>query len=782
MLLEDETAYDRADVTCKVFHAKVDVFMHNLRQGKYFGPNHKILYEVLAIEYQQRGLPHVHIVVQLSNIPHYKTERLDLTCWIDENINATLPCINEASSERMVKVHNLIKTHMVHKCYKGDGGCLHEKIGICNHGFTQNVIQDRTSIDDHGYLHYKRKTDADLNIVPHNVNILLDWNGHANVEYSGSSYCIIYLYKYLFKGRKKVTTVKKKDRPKNELEAYVQGRYMCAMDAMWETYGYQTYPASIPAVNLVKVILEETAMKMLGKKSCPDVVVYLHRPVVLRALRFNEMFNAYSWSYKLLKHYVRRPELLNVEYWDIKITPLTRSIFIMKKINPNPSITRISMSCILAGEIWYFRQIMVQCPIHSWDDAKSHDGIRYSTFQEAAVARGVIEDDSEGMLAFQEMLPYFTPNELRGFFVMLTINGYVTLNIFRNPEYYRKLQEKFIHDCGSIARLADQMLLKDLSYRFRVEDKSSLMYGIPESFQDLSEIDVEKSKYNSLHQLDVYNRLCSDTPNTSEQELIFAEITSTIEEGISGLYFIQGIGGSGKSTLCKKIMAWARSIGKLCLGCASTGLAATIYENFNTAHSLFKYPVIEDQDRDEDREIQCQLKPNSNRYQLLKAANLIVWDEFPSNHKEVFEAAYRALNGFQNQVVICFGDFRQIALVQNGSRLQVVNASIVSSSLWGKYEIRNLTTNMRLIGLSLNQESLSTEEHGFLQRQQQYADMIVSIGEGRWKGSNCISYDKVLGTQSITIPNLQVFTSKPEALNCLFPSAFNTPNLRTESS
>ena len=130
-------------------------------------------------------------------------------------------------------------------------------------------------------------------------------------------------------------------------------------------------------------------------------------------------------------------------------------------------------------------------------------------------------------------------------------------------------------------------------------------------------------------------------------------------------------------------MAWARSRNKLCLGCASTGLAATVYDNFNTANSLFKFPVVEDQDRDEDREIRCQLKRDSNRYELLKAANLIVWDEFPSNHKEVFEAAYRALDGFQNQVVISFGDFRQIALVvQNRSRLQIVNGSIVSSSLW----------------------------------------------------------------------------------------------------
>jgi len=61
-------------------------------------------------------------------------------------------------------------------------------------------------------------------------------------------------------------------------------------------------------------------------------------------------------------------------------------------------------------------------------------------------------------------------------------------------------------------------------------------------------------------------------------------------------------------------------------------------------------------------------------------------------------------------------------------------------------------------------------------RKQQNSDMIISLGEGRWKGSNCISHDKVLVTQSITFPNLQVITSKPEALNFLFPSSFNTLN------
>ena len=41
-------------------------------------------------------------------------------------------------------------------------------------------------------------------VVPNNRDLLLDWEGHINVEYAGSTYSVLYLYKYLFKGNKKV--------------------------------------------------------------------------------------------------------------------------------------------------------------------------------------------------------------------------------------------------------------------------------------------------------------------------------------------------------------------------------------------------------------------------------------------------------------------------------------------------------------------------------------------------------------------------------------------------
>ena len=39
---------------------------------------------------------------------------------------------------------------------------------------------------------------------------------------------------------------------------------------------------------------------------------------------------------------------------------------------------------------------------------------------------------------------------------------------------------------------------------------------------------------------------------------------------------------------------------------------ATICENFNTAHSLFKFPVIEEENRDDDTVIGCQLSETKN--------------------------------------------------------------------------------------------------------------------------------------------------------------------------
>ena len=80
-LFPGQTAYDRPDVVTEVFHARLEAFLHNLRNGKYFGCR-KTAYDIRVIEYQHRGLPHFHLVCKLEDMPDRDTPP-DVITWID---------------------------------------------------------------------------------------------------------------------------------------------------------------------------------------------------------------------------------------------------------------------------------------------------------------------------------------------------------------------------------------------------------------------------------------------------------------------------------------------------------------------------------------------------------------------------------------------------------------------------------------------------------------------------------------------------------------------------
>ena len=48
-----------------------------------------------------------------------------------------------------------------------------------------------TTLDENGYPVYRRRRAKDFMIVPHNRNILLDWDAHINVEFAGESFTVL---------------------------------------------------------------------------------------------------------------------------------------------------------------------------------------------------------------------------------------------------------------------------------------------------------------------------------------------------------------------------------------------------------------------------------------------------------------------------------------------------------------------------------------------------------------------------------------------------------------
>ncbi|XP_076889688.1 uncharacterized protein LOC143540543 [Bidens hawaiensis] len=210
---------------------------------------------------------------------------------------------------------------------------------------------------------------------------------------------------------------------------------------------------------------------------------------------------------------------------------------------------------------------------------------------------------------------------------------------------------------------------------------------------------------------------------------------SALNDKKSGVYFVYGYGGTGKTYLWKTLSASIRSKGEVVLNVASSCIASLLLVDGRTAHSRFLIPINLTEDSI------CPVKGNTDVYELLKKTTLIIWDEAPMIHKHAFKASDRTLNDVMNgdscntseavfggKVVVFGDDFRQILpVVTNGTRSECVNACINSSYIWSKCKVLKLTKNMRLtVGCrSSNVENI-----------REFAEWLLDIGQGNVGGPN----------------------------------------------
>ena len=91
--------------------------------------------------------------------------------------------------------------HNTHKCSTSINGCKKDINAECKHGYSRDEIVSETFVNKGTNRDvYWRRTKNDLLIVPYNLQMMMDWDSHINVEYSGSAYCALNLYKYCYKG------------------------------------------------------------------------------------------------------------------------------------------------------------------------------------------------------------------------------------------------------------------------------------------------------------------------------------------------------------------------------------------------------------------------------------------------------------------------------------------------------------------------------------------------------------------------------------------------------
>lgn len=246
-LKHDETLSDRPDIGVRVFKMKLDQLIYDLTKRHILG---RIKSWVYVIEFQQRGLPHVHFlgILEAEDVPR-NTEH------VDDLVSAEIP---DAIEEPIL--YDLVKTHMLH------GPCGPEILSPCKSdtGCSKRFpkpFQSETTFPENGYPLYRRREHGPViqkrafqfdnsRVVPYNRYLLLRFQCHINIEIPHGIKAYKYLYKYVTKGHDRAKILVDiepdidigRDTSKqssiyvpgvNELRDYMDGRWISAYEGLF---------------------------------------------------------------------------------------------------------------------------------------------------------------------------------------------------------------------------------------------------------------------------------------------------------------------------------------------------------------------------------------------------------------------------------------------------------------------------------------------------------------------------------------------------------------------
>ncbi len=122
-----------------------------------------------------------------------------------------------------------------------------------------------------------------------------------------------------------------------------------------------------------------------------------------------------------------------------------------------------------------------------------------------------------------------------------------------------------------------------------------------------------------------------------DQRNAYETILNVVTNKEGKLFFVYGSGGIGKTFVSTTLLSRLRGQGKIVLAVAASGIASLLLPSGRTAHSRFKIPI------DLHDESTYNITQHMKMAELVRKADLIIWDEAPMMHHRAFEAIDRTL-------------------------------------------------------------------------------------------------------------------------------------------
>ncbi len=720
-----EQAWHRPDITAKVFQFKMRELLKDILERDILG--HVIGYTGV-IEFQKRGLPHLHLLLILA-----EGDRPETPEDTDKLISAELP-----DAKGNPRLYAAVLKHQVHgPCGKdNDKSPCMDGVGAmrkCTKGFPKEH-ENITHKDGRNYPRYKRRSPDDgggsdtvlcrgrpvdidnSNIVPFNAFLLLKYDFHHNLEDIFALEVLKYLYKYCQKGPDRVCfSVEEWLQHVNEqgqvvydeIKEYEDGRYISASEAWWRILEYpiqhshppvDKLPVHLPGEHTVTFqTLEEARYEAnLPEGARPSKLMayfhFLQENPGMRDVKYLDILKYCVWDAKLQPPGWRPSKVGKV---DAKGRKRRLHLARMPHISPRASL-----------ELFHLRMLLIHKAAASYEELRTVDGELCETFQSACVKLGLLVDDREQMYAMDEVIGYGTGYAIRQTFVSLLL--YCTPASPRQflEKYLRNLGEDFAHRAreGHLEELSAKSLaltLQAIGDSLESQGTSLANFGFPEPDQRLLDdtrpvLIREATDYDEVVLAEEAQEM--EDQLTEEQREIVNAVDAAARDRTGGLFAISSCGGSGKTFVLNLLLKKTRARGEIALASCFTGIAASLLEGGRTIHSRFKAPL------DLNDTSTCCIKRGLPLARLLQETSLLVFDEVTMGDRYLFEAVDRTLRDvlgkdkpFGGITTVFGGDWRQClpVLGRGKDRADVVSRCLKSSPLWEACQHFSLTTNIR---------------------------------------------------------------------------------------
>jgi len=750
-----ETAANRPDLTCRVFRLKLRALMEDLIKEGVMG---RAVAYTWAVEFQKRGLPHAHILIILQAEDKPRTP-----ADVDELVSAELP-----NPTTQPELYAAVCKHMRHgPCGPANPQCpcMDPNTKTCTRNYPRE-FQGETVFNLGGYPLYRRRRlhpgeavarttgpgyeQSSRWIVPYNPYLLLRYDCHLNVEVCTSIKAVKYLYKYIHKGPDRANLVV--GEPEDEIAQHIDARYVAAPEAAWRIFRFPLHDKS-HAVERLPVHLPR-GQSVLFQEG-------LEHEAYSRALTKETKLEAYfnlNRERHALATAAGKSRAEPLPYQDTPLFYVWRDGRWQRRQRAAQSdrvIGRLYSAGMKEGERYYLRVLLQHIGgAMCYQDLLSKRGMdlqplspaqHHSTFREAALALGLLDDDQLAKETLDDAVAVTTVSaaSLRRVFVMV-------LEWLPVPDagalwtrYAQEMGEDFVR-AGLTLEAAEDRALHEVQALIRERGLPLECYSLPEprgtGNADWGTVELQRElDYDRQHEQMEYERLIKLIQACPEQLAAWEAIQSALAGSEANVVFIDGPAGSGKTTLYKAVLHQLRANGEIGLPHAILGLAALLMPGGRTTHSRYKLPVPLPL-----RDATCGVKPTSSRGRLLYRASVAIWDEIanaPLAAIEAVDGLYKDLTGdrtkpFGGKVMILGGDFRQIPpVIRRINQDSIRDHTLHGASFWD-------TPSMVKLNLSSNHRAAGDAS---------YASFLCAVGDGTYSGIDGI-VPSALHPASVRLP------------------------------